>query len=243
MVRFAGVARVMAMVALFAHVARAQCLLPPATEPPVTAREATIFALGIAAAAALLTSDVRIAHWTQDPAHRSNAMGSVMTGARLFGDPGSIVLGAGLWAGGQLAGNADVSTDGVRALEAVAASSAVTFLVKGLVGRARPYASQENSANTSFGRGFSGNSDYQSFPSGHTTAAFAFASSVTARVAQRDAARARWLGPLLYGAAALTGYSRMYDNKHWASDVLAGAAIGTVSGLLVVRHLEHSPWP
>ena len=234
--------RAFAGIILFGGVAHAQSVAPskPA-EPTITVREATIFAAGIAAAAALLSSDVHLASWTQDPAHRSNAMGSVMTGARLFGDPGSLVLGAGLWAGGQLTGDKDVATDGVRALEAVAASGAVTFLVKGMVGRARPYASPGDAHNTSFGRGFGTNSDYQSFPSGHTTAAFAFASSVTARVAERSPARARWLGPLLYGAAALTGYSRMYDNKHWASDVFAGAAIGTVSGLLVVRHLDHTP--
>lgn len=227
---------------MFGGVVHAQSAAPakPA-EPAITGREATIFAAGIAAAAALLSSDVRLASWARDPAHQSPVLGSVMTGARLFGDPGSLVLGAGLWAGGRLAGNENVATDGVRALEAVAASGAVTFLVKGMVGRARPYASPGDAHNMSFGRGFGTNSDYQSFPSGHTTAAFAFASSVTARVAERSPARARWLGPLLYGAAALTAYSRVYDNKHWASDVLAGAAIGTVSGLLVVRHLDHTP--
>jgi membrane-associated phospholipid phosphatase len=46
---------------------------------------------------------------------------------------------------------------------------------------------------------------------------------------------------LLYGAATLTGISRVYDHKHWASDVLLGAGIGTVSGWLVSRHLDHKP--
>ncbi|MBI3504499.1 MAG: phosphatase PAP2 family protein [Proteobacteria bacterium] len=231
--------RALAAIMSFGHVALAQA---PAShpEPVVTAREATIFAAGLAATAALLSSDVRIAAFTQDPAHRNGAAGSVLTGARLFGDPGSIVLGAGLWAGGRLAGDKNVETDGLRALEAVAASGAVTFVVKGIVGRGRPYASPGDAGNTSFGRGFRDDA-YTSFPSGHTTAAFAFASAITARVAARSPSRARWLGPLLYGAAALTGYSRLYDNKHWASDVLAGATIGTVSGLLVVRHLDHTP--
>lgn len=239
---FERLKRALAGLIMFGGVVHAQSTAPskPA-EPAITAREATIFATGIAAAAALLSSDERLQSWARDPAHRNNAMGSVMTGARLFGDPGSLVLGAGLWAGGRLAGNENVATDGVRALEAIAASGAVAFLVKGMVGRARPYASPGDAHNFSLGRGFGTNSDYQSFPSGHATAAFAFASSVTARVAERSPARARWLGPLLYGAAALTAYSRMYDNKHWASDVLAGAAIGTVSGLLVVRHLDHTP--
>ncbi len=37
----------------------------------------------------------------------------------------------------------------------------------------------------------------------------------------------------LYGAATLTGWSRMNDNKHWLSDVLAGAAIGVTSAKLM----------
>ena len=43
------------------------------------------------------------------------------------------------------------------------------------------------------------------------------------------------IGPLLYTGAALTGVSRMYNNRHWTSDVLVGAGIGTFAGLKVVR--------
>ena len=39
----------------------------------------------------------------------------------------------------------------------------------------------------------------------------------------------------MYGGATLVGMSRMYHNKHWASDVLVGAAIGTFAGQKVVR--------
>ena len=233
--------RVLLLLAVVSPSVRAQSTTAVApTEPAVTAREATIFGASLAAAAALISSDVRIAQWTQAPAHRSALVGHVLTGARLFGDPGSIALSAGLWAAGQMRGDATMSTDGVRALEAVALSGTVTYLIKGAVGRARPYASPDDAHNTAFGRGFRDGSDYQSFPSGHTSAAFAFASAITARVATRDEARARWLGPVLYSAAALTGLSRMYDNKHWASDVLFGAGIGTVSGLLLSRHLDHA---
>jgi membrane-associated phospholipid phosphatase len=39
----------------------------------------------------------------------------------------------------------------------------------------------------------------------------------------------------MYGGAALVGVSRMYNNRHWASDVIVGAGIGTFAGLKVVR--------
>jgi hypothetical protein len=45
----------------------------------------------------------------------------------------------------------------------------------------------------------------------------------------------------MYGGATLVGLSRMYHNKHWASDVALGAAIGTFSGLKVVRYSHTHP--
>jgi membrane-associated phospholipid phosphatase len=40
----------------------------------------------------------------------------------------------------------------------------------------------------------------------------------------------------MYGGATLIGLSRMYNNAHWTSDVVVGAAIGTFSGIKVVRY-------
>ena len=45
----------------------------------------------------------------------------------------------------------------------------------------------------------------------------------------------------MYGGAALAGVSRMYDNRHWATDVLVGAGIGTFAGLKVVRYHDSRP--
>jgi membrane-associated phospholipid phosphatase len=39
----------------------------------------------------------------------------------------------------------------------------------------------------------------------------------------------------------LTGVSRIYNNQHWASDVLAGAAIGTLTGIKVFRYQHSHP--
>jgi membrane-associated phospholipid phosphatase len=215
---------------------------PTRTETVINARESWMLGATAVGVALLMHSDQRISAWSQQPSlHTSGAFNTTMTGARLFGDPGSVVLGAALWAGGALTHDNVTATDGQRALEAVAVSGIATAVIKGLAGRMRPYASPNNAADFKFGRGVGGSGDAQSLPSGHATAAFAFASVITARVAQRSPGRAAWLGPLLYGAAALTGISRVYDHKHWASDVLLGAGIGTVSGLLVSRHLDHAP--
>ncbi|MBF0206240.1 MAG: phosphatase PAP2 family protein [Oligoflexia bacterium] len=63
-----------------------------------------------------------------------------------------------------------------------------------------------------------------SFPSGHTTAAFAFASVVGVR-------HNLFLGSIAYTIAGLVAYSRINDNQHWLHDVIAGATIGTSYGV------------
>ncbi|MEO7769337.1 MAG: phosphatase PAP2 family protein [Ferruginibacter sp.] len=68
-------------------------------------------------------------------------------------------------------------------------------------------------------------SDYYSFPSGHT--AEAFASAEFLRQEYKDVSP--WYGIAGYVAAGATGALRMYNNKHWASDVLAGAGFGILS--------------
>ena len=49
------------------------------------------------------------------------------------------------------------------------------------------------------------------------------------------------VGPLMYAGATAVGLSRMYHNKHWASDVVIGAAIGTFSGRKVVQYAHGHP--
>ncbi|MDD2899873.1 MAG: phosphatase PAP2 family protein [Desulfuromonadaceae bacterium] len=70
-----------------------------------------------------------------------------------------------------------------------------------------------------------------SFPSAHTTAAFSIASVLSEEYGTNPL-----VPPLAYGLASLTGLSRMYDNKHWASDVFFGAALGYFVGKTVVRY-------
>ena len=68
-------------------------------------------------------------------------------------------------------------------------------------------------------------SDYYSFPSGHTAEAFTSAEFLY----QEYKNVSPWYGVAGYAIAATTGYLRMYNNKHWFSDVVAGAGIGIAS--------------
>lgn len=64
-----------------------------------------------------------------------------------------------------------------------------------------------------------------SFPSGHTATAFVGAELVW----QEYSHQSIWYGIGAYGIAAGTGFFRMYNNKHWLSDVIMGAGIGILS--------------
>ena len=68
-------------------------------------------------------------------------------------------------------------------------------------------------------------SGFNSFPSGHTTTAFAAAEFL--RQEYKDVSP--WYGIAGYTAATATGILRMYNNKHWVSDVVAGAGFGILS--------------
>jgi len=102
-------------------------------------------------------------------------------------------------------------------------SGAATMTFRVILGRDRPYSGKGPS---SFGWMEFGNAE-QSFPSGHTTVAFAMASVLARRIKEPVAT------VLLYTAAAATGLARMYHDQHWASDVLLGAVIGHSAGMYV----------
>lgn len=167
---------------------------------------------------------------------RNDGLNAIAGFGNAWGQPGVVALGATLWGGGLLVKRPTVAASGLRAIEAITVSGVVTKLLKGTFGRARPYVGDHRRTDWQFTRGFDApDGTYEAMPSGHATAAFAFASAVTAEVAQRAPRHARWVGITTYSAATLTAYARMHDDRHWFSDVTVGAGIGTITGLAIVR--------
>ncbi|HVZ49646.1 MAG TPA: phosphatase PAP2 family protein [Gemmatimonadaceae bacterium] len=209
---------------------------------PVLARtDAAIIGVAALTSGVLLGWDGAIARHMQGSPLRDDAfVRTVMDGASTYGDPGTIVLGAGVWLSGRLAHDATRERIGMRAVEAIVASGIVGGALKGLTGRARPDTSG-NPRDFVLGRGIGNREAFQSFPSGHATAAWAFASAVDAEWLRLRPSRPRWVPAALYAAATLTAASRVYRNRHWASDVVMGGAIGFVSGRAVVRWHRDPP--
>ncbi len=96
-------------------------------------------------------------------------------------------------------------------------------VLKHLVGRPRPYTAVEGLVPLLL------SGDPNSFPSGHTCAAFA-AAGVWARALPR-----RWMGVTGLVLAALMGFSRLYVGVHYPTDVLAGLAVGLLCAWLAWR--------
>ena len=165
----------------------------------------------------------------------------VATGFELLADPGSLIIGSSMYAIGRLTHHRELADVGLHGTESIVVGTGITALLKGLAGRARPYASRGiDPRDWKFGGGFT-SADRTSFPSGHTTAAFAAASALTSEVSRLYPREAWIAGPILYSGATAVGLSRMYHNKHWASDVALGAAIGTFSGIKIVRYSHSHP--
>ncbi len=110
-------------------------------------------------------------------------------------------------------------------LQSLVYSGSITILLKIVTGRSRPYYSESQYDFNWFEKG----EDKLSFPSGHSTVAFAISTVLAEKI------DTWWSRAGFYSLAALTAYSRVHDNQHWVSDAVFGSLIGFGSGYFVVH--------
>jgi membrane-associated phospholipid phosphatase len=170
--------------------------------------------------AALMLLDEPIARFVQD--NRSSTLDDVAE-TRLMGQPEFyLTVTGGVLAAGLISGDSRVTRAGGRLAATLALTGGLTRLGKFVAGRDRPLERMDDA----FGFDpFSGGS--HAFPSGHTSMAFALATSLSEEI------RRPWATAVLYTGAGLVAWSRMNDNKHWLSDVAAGAMLGVFSAKVV----------
>jgi membrane-associated phospholipid phosphatase len=206
-----------------------------------TRRDLYIAGAFAAGAAAMFPVDRTLANHLQDSTVQANHfLSHTATAARLVGSPGALALPFATYVGGRLLHRPQVADMGLHTFESVVMAEAITSIAKGAAGRARPRQNPDDPFDYKLGRGV-GNNSYSSMPSGHTSSAFAAASAATAEVGEHWPRHKTVVGITLYTVAGLVGLSRMYNNQHWASDVVVGAAVGTFSGWKVVGYTHAHP--
>lgn len=114
------------------------------------------------------------------------------------------------------------------ATESLLLSGAFTMAIKTATGRPRPDTGAASTTWNGPGLNFS----EPSFPSNHTAAAFSLAAVFAGEYGSSNPL----IPPIAYGLATLTGFARVYDDKHWASDAFFGGAVGYFVGKAVVGY-------
>lgn len=202
--------------------------------PWVTRGDLLVLGAGAGLAFLAQRSDLAVRREVRSPGWQENgALEALEVIGDHWGGSAAVVTGLGLWGGGLWARNETVAAVGLRGIEAITVSGVITKVLKAGFGRARPRTDSLDAWNVEFGRGW--DNDHEAFPSGHSTAAFAFAAVVTSEVARR-APEQRWIvGASTFALGGVTAYARLHANAHWLSDVTMGAAIGMASGWAVTR--------
>lgn len=201
-----------------------------------TRRDAYWSVAALAASAALSLEDVRIARFWNDSTHRdagsdrlARGFAKVQEGTLTFGN-------LALYGLFRLTGADALADVTLHAAEAVVAGSLASQVIRGPLGRSRPHVTEyKDQYDFAPFRGFR-EFEYRAFPSIHTASAFGVATVYTLETHRRARGGTWIVAPIAYALAAGPGLSRMYTGQHWASDILAGAAMGALAGALVVRY-------
>ena len=175
-----------------------------------------------AAAAGGLSALMLLDHPMQRFARDNSGTGAdnVADVVRHFGQPevyGTVTLG--LVGVGLLAHRPELARVGGRLGASLALAGGAVLVGKTVAGRPRPEQSLDADGYVPF-------SGQAAMPSGHTAAAFALATSLA------DDIHRPWATVGLYGMATAVGWSRINDNRHWLTDVTAGALVGIASAKL-----------
>lgn len=170
-------------------------------------------ALFMGGVSTLMLLDNAVQHGSQSL--RSGTTDGFASHIRHFGQPEVYATTTlGLLAAGLVTGDAKLIGAGKRVAASLALAGGTMGLGKAFLGRARPDDPLRDSDDFGFLDG------HGSLPSGHTAMAFAFATSLA------DEIHNPWASVGLYTAAGAVGWSRINDDRHWLSDVAAGAVVG-----------------
>jgi membrane-associated phospholipid phosphatase len=194
-------------------------LLAPVEHPPALQWWHGVIAVG--GLSVLMAMDEPAQRYLQS--QRSSSSNRLANTLRYFGQIEVYApVTASLVIAGLVTGEDEITRAGARLATTLAFTGATTSLAKLTLGRQRPEDNSESDSDEYLP--FSG---HEAMPSGHSAMAFAFATALA------DDIDRTWASLGLYTLATGVAWSRLNDNRHWLSDVAAGAALGITSAKLV----------
>ena len=211
------------------------------TEPLFTRRDAVWGGAFLVASVLLFQVDERVDEWVRgDGIQDNDVIRRASKTANLATDDRVMLAGGILYLTGRLTKKRHLADIAFHATEAVFVSSTLLTIVRGTVGRTRPYVTPDDPTNFDTFQGFK-QFEYRSFPSIHASANFAVAAVVSSEMKRRWPGRMGWVPPVLYTAAALPTASRLYLRRHWMSDLVLGSFVGIMTGRKIEQYHHTHP--
>ncbi|GAB2681666.1 hypothetical protein GCM10027036_40490 [Flavihumibacter cheonanensis] len=173
-------------------------------------------AIVVAGTGAMMTLDRSIKQWVQ--ANRNNFLSQTSRIIEPFGNEYSPYLVGAMYLTGVLTKDRRMEHVSLVSAKSLVFTTLLTAGSKQLVRRRRPAYTDDP---FEFNSMFQGGREWTSFPSGHANTVFTVATAIALQYNDK-----KWVPYVAYGIAGLTGVSRIYDNRHWATDVIVGAAMG-----------------
>lgn len=209
-----------------------------------TPRDGAVAAVFLAASAGLSYFDAKIARNFQDTTYVHVRAGQNLDDIFTHINETTLTVGGlGVYALARIFKQKTVADVAFHVAESVAAASLTAQVIRGPLGRTRPRDAKDpynDQYEFHFMKGFS-SFQQRAFPSIHSSSGFAAASALVEEVHERSPGATWWVGVPAYAMALTPGLSRMYLGQHWASDIFAGAFLGTFYGHRVVSYSHSHP--
>ena len=224
-------------------------ITPPASGAVLKTRDIALLSGATVLSALVSRYDTPIASALTDTAMQARHRGFTTAAKRasLATETVLMIAGSTVWGIERLRHDDEGAAVALHTTEAVASGALVIQIVRGALGRARPYVVDEQGQRRDgdpydfqFLHGFT-SFNYRSFPSMHAMASMAVASALAQEMRFRDTPHRRIYTPILYSAAVLPALSRMYLDEHWASDIAMGMFLGVLAGQKVVMYSRDHP--
>ncbi|TMM57518.1 phosphatase PAP2 family protein [Maribacter algarum] len=147
-----------------------------------------------------------------------------------FGSPQyNYMFTGGFYVVGLLSKNEKLRRTGVLLISSATSAGLLQQLAKSVVGRARP---ESGKTKDTFDP-FTADKKFHSFPSGHAILAFTNAYAIAKQF------RNPWIKAGIYTVGLVPGISRLWDGKHWLTDVALGIAISIFTVESIDRYLDY----